>query len=248
MKQRILIVDDDSRHATLVAYYLQKQGYETLVAINAAEMHTQRERFACHLIILDINMPGEDGLSICQKLRLAGDNTPIIFLTARNELIDKVIGLELGADDYLVKPFESRELLARIRALLRRTSDDVFEPNEAEHIELQFGPFFLDGQARKLFCNDQPVSLSSEEFALLIILASTSGKIFSRSQLASRLLSSNFDIKPGQRNIDMMISRLRKRLDDDPLHTNYIHTLRGKGYVFTSHLAKSATSSVKGQY
>lgn len=233
MGQRILIVDDDARLRNLVSCYLEKQGFEALVAADAIDMAKQRERFHCDLLVLDVNMPGEDGLSICQRLRAEGDRTPIIMLTARNETVDRIIGLEFGADDYLVKPFDPRELVARILAMLRRMPDVMLNAHEAKPLQLQFGPFLLDGQTRRLSCNGEPVALSSDEFALLMLLASTPGKPLSRNQLAIRIKGKG-DQKSDQRNIDMLVSRLRKRLEDDPSQPCYIQTVRGIGYAFSS--------------
>ncbi|MDP3007849.1 MAG: response regulator [Methylococcales bacterium] len=233
MVQRILIVDDDARLRNLVSSYLEKQGFETLVAADSVEMKKLRERFDCHLLVLDVNMPGESGLAICQRLRAEGDVTPIIILTACNETVDRIIGLEFGADDYLTKPFDPRELVARIKAVLRRTPDVISNANEAKNLHLKFGPFLLDGQTRRLSCNGQPVALSQDEFTLLMLLASTPGKPLSRNQLASQIKGKGSDQAPDQRNIDMLISRLRKRLEDDPTHPRYISTVRCLGYAFT---------------
>ena len=232
MIQRILIVDDDARLRNLVSCYLEKQGFESLVAADSIEMKKLRERFHCDLLVLDVNMTGESGLSICQRKRAEGDKTPIIILTACNETVDRIIGLEFGADDYLTKPFDPRELLARIRAVLRRTPDVISDANEAKNIQLKFGPFLLDGHTRQLSCNGQPVALSSDEFTLLMLLASTPGKPLSRNQLASQIKGKG-DQTPDQRNIDMLISRLRKRLEDDPTQPRYISTVRCLGYAFT---------------
>ncbi|MFI3189622.1 hypothetical protein BCS42_05585 [Crenothrix sp. D3] len=233
MTQRILIVDDDARLRNLVSCYLEKQGFETLVAADGVEMEKLRARFDCHLLVMDVNMPGENGLAICQRLRAEGDITPIIILTARDETVDCIIGLEFGADDYLVKPFNPRELVARIKSVLRRTTDLIADANEAKPLQLKFGPFLLDGQTKQLSCNGQPVALSSDEFTLLMLLASSPGKPLSRNQLASQI-NGKGDQTPDQRNIDMLISRLRKRLEDNPTQPIYINTVRSLGYAFTT--------------
>ncbi len=231
MTQRILIVDDDWRLRNLVSSYLEKQGFEPLMAADAIEMARLRERFHCHLLVLDVNMPGENGLAICQRLRAEGDDIPVIILTARSETVDRIIGLEFGADDYLVKPFDPRELVARIRAVFRRLPETSLEAHEAKNIQLQFGPFRLDGRSRQLSRNGEPVALSSDEFALLMLLTSTPGKPWSRSQLACKLKGKD-EQKTDQRNLDMLVSRLRKRLEDDPSTPVYIQTVRGVGYGF----------------
>ncbi len=242
MTKRILIVDDDSRHRALLSDYLELQNFKTLVAANSIEMQKQLERNRCHLILLDINMPGEDGLAICKRLRAEEDNTPIILLTARNEIVDRVLGLEFGADDYLAKPFDLRELLARITAVLRRSAHSTLEAYQSTDIKLQFGPYFLNGNTRSLLRNNQTVSLSSEELSLLMMLASNPGKPFTRYQLANKVIIQSKDQKHDQRNIDMLISRLRKRLEDDYSEPRYIHTIRGVGYAFTKEFPMDSSS------
>jgi Response regulators consisting of a CheY-like receiver domain and a winged-helix DNA-binding domain len=240
MTQKILIVDDDARHRTLLSDYLESQGFETLVAANSIEMQKQLERNRCHFILLDINMPGEDGLSICKRLRTENDKTPIILLTARNEIVDRVLGLEFGADDYLAKPFDLRELLARMNSVIRRSPNSSLEGYESTDVKLQFGPYLLNGNTRSLLRDNKAVLLSSEEFSLLIMLANNPGKPFTRYQLANKVIINVGDQKHDQRNIDMLISRLRKRLEDDSSEPRYIHTIRGVGYAFTNEFAMAS--------
>ncbi len=230
MKQRILIIDDDHRHRNLLATYLEMQGFDTLLASDAIEMKKQRERFHCDLLVLDVNMPGEDGISICRRLRAEGDKTPIVILTARNEVVDRILGLEYGSDDYLAKPFDSRELVARIRSVLRRLPDEPLNASEVNPVKLQFGAFVLDVSSRSLLCNEQSVALSFDEFELLKILASSPGQPLSRHQLANQIRSRGQQID--QRNIDMLVSRLRKRLKVGSSEHQYIQSVRGIGYVF----------------
>ncbi len=232
--QRILIVDDDVRHRTLVSNYLAKHSYETLVAANALEMQKQRERFNFQLIVLDVTMPGEDGLSICKKMRDMGDKTPIILLTGRNETVDRLFGFEFGADDYLSKPFDPRELLARVQSVLRRFSNINITAYESINVQVEFGNYLLDGKSRTLLSNNQPINLSSTEFALLITLAGAPGRVFSRNQLATLVTSKGGDLQPNQRNIDNLVSRLRKKLEIKPCQPNYIITEIGRGYAFTT--------------
>lgn len=230
MKQRILIIDDDHRHRNLLAHYFETQGFDILLAADAIEMKKQRERFHCDLLVLDVNMPGEDGISICKRLRAEGDKIPIVIVTARNEVVDRILGLEYGSDDYLAKPFDPRELVARIRAVLRRISDKPLHASEAKPVKVQFGVFVLDVSSRRLLCNEQLLSLSFDEFELLKILASTPGQPLSRHQLASQIRSGGQQID--QRNIDMLVSRLRKRLMEGSSECQYIQSVRGIGYVF----------------
>ena len=230
MKQRILIIDDDHRHRNLLANYFESQGFDTLLAADAIEMKRQRERFYCDLLVLDVNMPGEDGISICKRLRAEGDEIPIVVVTARNGIVDRILGLEYGSDDYLAKPFDPRELVARIRAVLRRIPDKPLNAEEATPVTFDFGAFVLDISSRVLLCNGQAVVLSFDEFELLKILAGTPGQPLSRHQLASQIRGGGQQIE--QRNIDMLVSRLRKRLKDDSSPHQYIQSVRGVGYVF----------------
>ena len=239
MIQRILIVDDDARHRALLNDYIESQGFKAIVAANAIEMQKQLERYYCHLILLDVNMPGENGLAICKRLRAEDNPIPIILLTARNEIVDRVIGLEFGADDYLPKPFDLRELLARINSVLRRAPNLNKQSHEAIELKLQFGPYLLNGRARSLLCDNEAVALSTEEFSLLITLASIPGKAFTRNQLAHQVINDGGDHKPDQRNIDMLVSRLRKRIEVNPAEPRYIHTIRGVGYAFTNEFSKA---------
>jgi len=235
MKQRILIIDDDYRHRNLVANYFATQGFDTLMAADAIEMKKQQERFRCDLLVLDINLPGEDGISICKRLRTEGDMTPLVFLTGRDHVNDRILGLECGSDDYLVKPFEPLELVARVRAILRRVSGESLNVHDTKLVKVKFGAFLLDILSRSLLCDGHIVSLSFDEFELLKILASTPGKPKSRNQLAN--LIKGVDQHVDQRYIDMLVSRLRKRIKDDSSQPKYIQTVRGTGYVFTNQLA-----------
>jgi two-component system phosphate regulon response regulator OmpR len=230
MKNRILIVDDDAVTRNFLSNQLEKHGFETLEAANSTEMQKQRERFQCHLLLLDVIMQGENGLSICQRLRTEGDKIPIIILSGRDETIDRVIGLEFGADDYITKPVAPRELIARVRAVLRRAPDQILNAYDTKPIKFKFGPFVLDGVSRSLLRDGQVIPLSSDELALLMIMTSMMGKPLSRNQLANLLKGS--DHKFDQRNIDMLISRVRKRIEDDSSNPQYIQTVRGVGYIF----------------
>ena len=230
MNKRILIVDDDELLCNLLSSYLEEQGFETLVATDATEMQKLRERFHCHLLVLDVVMQGEDGLSICQRLRAEGDKIPIVILSGRDETVDRIIGLEFGADDYVTKPVEPRELVARIKAVLRRTSEQSLQAYDTKPVKFTFGDFVLDGLSRRLLRNGEIVPLTSDEFTLLMILTSMEGKTLSRTQLAIMLKGA--DQKIDQRNIDMLVSRVRKRIDDGSSQPEYLRTVRCVGYVF----------------
>lgn len=230
MSQHILVVDDDARLQELLARYLTEQGYRTATASDAIAMQRLLQRQIYALYILDINLPGEDGLQICQRLRASGDTTPIIMLTARGEDVDRILGLELGADDYLAKPFNPRELLARIRSVLRRRGDVPGSAHEAEAFQIEFDGFRLDAGVREFTYQGKLLGLNPNEFALLKVLVQNAGQPFSRSQLSARVYGE--DHLPDQRNIDMMISRLRKHLHQGAAAHEYIQTLRGVGYLF----------------
>ncbi len=227
---RILVVDDDAHLRHLLERYLAENGFQTDSAAHAIEMQKLIQRESYQLYILDINLPHENGLQICQRLRASGDITPIIMLTARGEEIDRIIGLELGADDYLAKPCNPRELLARVRSVLRRHTTPAAKAHDAEDFQYVFGAFMLDGNARKLFCNDVSIPINHKEFALLKTFIQNRGKPLSRSQLSARIYGKEHE--PDQRDIDMIVSRLRKHLSAEGRAINYIETVRGIGYMF----------------
>ena len=230
MTQQILVVDDDVRLQELLARYLTEQGFRTATASDAVVMQRLLQRQVYALYILDINLPGENGLQICQRLRASGDTTPVIMLTARGEDVDRILGLELGADDYLAKPFNPRELLARIRSVLRRRGDTPGSAHAADAFQIEFDGFKLDANARKFTYHGTPIELNHNEFALLKVLVQNAGQPFSRSQLSARIYGE--DHSPDQRNLDMMISRLRKHLNQGVSAHEYIQTMRGVGYLF----------------
>jgi two-component system, OmpR family, phosphate regulon response regulator OmpR len=230
-KQRILVVDDDSRLRDLLRRYLTEQGFEVLVAEDSVRMGrlTQRERF--DLLVLDLMMPGEDGLSILKRLRAANDMTPVVMLTAKGEDIDRIIGLELGADDYLAKPFNPRELLARVNAVLRRAPEPEAPgaPSSAEET-VEFGPFLLDLSRRTLAKNGESLEITSGEFAVLKVFARNPRVALSREKLME--LARGRELQAFDRSLDVQISRLRKLVEEDPAKPAYIQTVWGVGYVF----------------
>ena len=235
MSHKILVIDDDARLQGLVTRYLNEQGFSTSAASDGVGMYQLLQRAIYHLYILDVNLPNEDGLIICKRLRASGDKTPIIMLTARGEEVDRIIGLELGADDYLAKPFNPRELLARIRSVLRRYDHDHLHPHATEDFAYKFGEFTLNGKNRELLFNEKQIPLSHNEFTLLKILIQNKGQAISRTQLSARIYGR--EQNPEQREIDMLISRLRKRLNSAghiELELNYIQTVRGIGYIFVT--------------
>jgi len=228
---RILVVDDDQRLRDLLRRYLGEQGFNVVVAENAVTMNRfwTRERF--DLLVLDLMLPGEDGLSICKRLRGAGDHTPIIMLTAKGEEIDRIIGLELGADDYLPKPFNPRELVARIHAVLRRRGASEAPGAPSSDMDtFVFGPYVLNLKTRKLLCDGEEKSITTGEFAVLKAFAHHPRQPLSREKLMEMARGREYDAF--DRSLDVQISRLRKLIETDPANPRYIQTVWGLGYVF----------------
>jgi two-component system, OmpR family, response regulator len=229
----IAIVDDHRDIRDLVGRYLQQQGYRVSTAENGAALRRVMDRGAPDLIVLDIMMPGEDGLTLCRELRSGSRaHVPIIFLTARSEETDRVIGLELGGDDYLVKPFSSRELAARIKAVLRRSSS--LPPQRAARRvgSIRFDRWILDLGRRELQGEDGVgVPLSTAEFRLLKVFIEHPGIVLTRDQLLDLTVGREAD--PFDRSIDNQVSRLRRKIEADPKNPMIIQTYRGGGYSFT---------------
>lgn len=228
---KILVVDDDARLRDLLRRYLSEQGFSVFTAENAQSMNRLWIREKFDLLVLDLMMPGEDGLSICRRLRGAGDNTPIIILTAKGEDMDRIIGLEMGADDYLPKPFNPRELVARINAVRRRVGPDDIPgaPSETQQ-SFSFGEFELDLATRTLRKSGEPVSLTTGEFSVLKAFARHARQPLSREKLMSLARGREYEVY--DRSIDVQISRLRKLIEPDAANPRYIQTVWGLGYVF----------------
>ena len=230
-KTRVLVVDDDRRLRDLLNRYLTEQGYVVRTVSDATEMNRQLARERYDLMILDLMLPGEDGLSICRRLRAANDVTPIIMLTAKVEDVDRIVGLEVGADDYLPKPFNPRELLARIHAVLRRRP--AMEAPGAPALDAQtvtFGPFVFDLALRRLTKDGEQIALTTGEFSMLKALVRHPRQPLSRDKLAQ--LARGREFEPFDRSLDVQISRLRKMIEPDPTQPRYIQTVWGVGYVF----------------
>lgn len=223
---KIIVVDDDPELRSLTQRFLSEHGFQVRVASGGAALDVLLARDPADAIVLDYMMPGEDGLAICRRLRAGGDDTPIMMLTARGDPIDRVIGLEMGADDYLAKPFLPRELLARLHAILRRVR--ASGPAEADK-RVSFGPFTLDPAAMVVTRDGAPVLLSSREFALLAALAASHGRPLSRAQLIDRAMGRDAEVT--DRAIDVQVARLRKVLGDDPADPQWIKTVWGVGYA-----------------
>ncbi|MEM6664036.1 MAG: response regulator transcription factor [Pseudomonadota bacterium] len=226
-RQTILIVDDDPDIRNLVAEFLSCEGLDVEQAENAETMDAVLARVRPDLIVLDLMLPGEDGLSICRRLRAAG-GPAILMLTAKSDEIDRVVGLEMGADDYLVKPFGPRELLARIRAVLRRMSG---QRAEALSRRFSFDQFVIDLDARQIADQDgTPLTLTSGEFDLLACFVLRPRRVLSRDQILDQLRGRGAD--PFDRTVDMLTSRLRRKLADASPDTELISTVRNSGYLF----------------
>ena len=228
---KIMVVDDDPRLRDLLRRYLTENGFNVVVAESGATMNKlwQRERYDA--LILDLMMPGEDGLAILRRLRGINDPTPIIMLTAKGEDVDRIVGLEMGADDYLPKPFNPRELLARLNAVLRRRGPDEAPGAPAQDIKsVEFGEFVLDLQTRTLTRAGEPVPLTTGEFAVLKVFARYPRIPLSREKLME--MARGREYEAFDRSLDVQISRLRKLLEPDPSKPRYIQTVWGLGYVF----------------
>ncbi len=228
---RVLVVDDDARIRDLLKRYLTQEGLEVLLAEDGRSLNRVLQREAVDLIVLDLMLPGEDGLSICRRLREAKDRTPIIMLTAKSEDIDRIVGLEVGADDYLGKPFNPRELLARIHAVLRRRPPpEVPGAPSSEDEVVRFGPYTLDLGLRTLRKQDTDLALTTGEFAMLKALVRHPRQPLTRDKLAQ--LARGREFEPFDRSLDVQVSRLRKLIEEDPATPRYIQTVWGVGYVF----------------
>ncbi|MEX2198030.1 MAG: response regulator [Burkholderiales bacterium] len=225
----ILVVDDDAEIRGLLGEYLRKNGCKATVVAEGKAMWTALARGKVDLIVLDLMLPGEDGLELCRKLRAESD-TPVIMLTARGEETDRIVGLEIGADDYLAKPFSARELLARIKSVLRRTRSLPRNLRAEEARAIAFAGWRLDTVARHLLSPEGVVtSLSGAEFRMLRIFLGHPNHVLSRDQLM--VLSHGREAEPFDRSIDNQVSRLRHRLGEDPADPRIIKTVRGEGYV-----------------
>ncbi len=229
-RQHLLVVDDDARLRDLLVRYLGEQGFEVRAVADGQQMDKLRSREHFHLIVLDLMMPGEDGLAICRRLRGQGDQTPVIMLTAKGDEVDRILGLEMGADDYLPKPFNPRELLARIHAVLRRQgSKPPGAPDDGEG-SIRFGNIEVDLAARTLKRNEETLSLTTGEFAVLKVLLQHPRQPLSRDKLMT--LARGREQGPFDRAIDVQVSRLRKLIEADPAQPRYLQTVWGFGYVF----------------
>ena len=229
--KKLLVVDDDPGLRELLQEYLTTQGFEVEAVADGIAMEQYLHQHTVNLVILDLMMPGEDGLSLARKLRARG-NLPIIMLSARGEDVDRIIGLEVGADDYLAKPFNPRELLARIRAVLRRHEEgQVKVTDELPANQHSFGPFKLDFDARSLLKDGTELALTAAEFNLLRIFVEHPNRVLNRDMLMD--LMKGYERSPFDRSIDVRVTRLRRKIESDPASPVYVRTVWGEGYLFS---------------
>lgn len=223
MDKTILIVEDEKALVMALQDRLESEGYQVDVSYNGKEGESKALKGSYSCIILDVMLPGMDGFQICNSLRREGIQTPILFLTARNTSIDTVLGLKLGADDYLAKPFDMHVLLARIEALLRRY------PQQSKQSHIGFGPFVLDKEKQELRCNGKPIDINATEFQLLLYLVDHEGSTVSREKLLDDVWG--YKLLVSTRTVDVHIARLRQKLNEGQIPT-YIKTVRRMGYRF----------------
>jgi len=228
----ILIVDDDKALRDLLRRYLGEQGFSTAAVADGEAMKNWLADHDPDLVVMDLMLPGEDGLSLTRHLR-ASTRLPVLILSAKGEDIDRIVGLEIGADDYLAKPFNPRELVARIRAVLRRNSQppEEKESADADNGLYRFGPYVLNLQNYSLRRDGKEISLTSGEISLLALLAQHPNRVLTRDHLIDLL--KGHDRSPFDRSIDVRITRLRHKIEADPKHPRYIRTVWGKGYLFS---------------
>ena len=227
---KILVVDDDADLRWMVNKYLSKYDFEVTLAEDGEQMREALEKESFDLAILDVNLPGEDGLSLARYLR-GNYQIGIVMLSAAAEVLDRIVGLEMGADDYVTKPFEPRELLARVKSVLRRAQTSGIVDEDKTGNRVRFGEFCLDLESHQLLDkNNESVSLTSMEFDLLKAFAENPNKVLNRDQLLN--LSHNRDWDPFDRSIDIRITRLRRKIEAEPSKPQIIKTVRGVGYIF----------------
>ncbi len=231
MGKRVLVVDDEQNIVDILQFNLEKEGYEVITAADGLEGLKLARSEDPDLILLDVMMPEMDGFQVCQELRKEDKLTPIIMLTAREEEADRVMGLELGADDYVSKPFSVRELMARVRTNIRRQSAIVETGGQPKEGQIRAGSLTIDTVGLQVFKNGTPVEVTQREYALLLFLASSVGTVFSRETLMQEVW--NYEYWGDTRGVDVAVRRLREKLEDDPANPTLLCTRRGAGYYLS---------------
>lgn len=226
--KRILVVDDEQSIVTLLEFNLQKAGYEVLKAMDGNQAIQLAMEGKPDLMILDIMLPGIDGIEVCKKLRMEKLDLPILMLTAKDEEFDKILGLELGADDYMTKPFSPREVVARVKAILRRVGNRQEQQQQDDETILEIGKLRIYPARYEVYFNEDPLELTPKEFELLQYLANHSGRVLTREQLLNAVW--NYDFVGDSRIVDVHISHLRDKIEEDTRQPRYIKTVRGLGY------------------
>lgn len=238
MSGLILVVDDEEDMRDIVRTLLELNGFDVIEAANAEEMFTQVDTHKISLIILDIGLPESDGLTAMKETRLKYD-IPIVLLTGKGDVIDKVLGLELGADDYITKPFHSHELIARIKTVLRRSSKPVLSKSDdlSKKNHVSFNGWKLDPNSQRLTNpSNEEIAITSHEFTILYTLIEAAGRTLTRDQLLDKVSDGRRDYSPFDRSLDVMIAKLRKKLGDNPQKPQFIRTIRQSGYMFIAEL------------
>ncbi len=230
MNATILIVEDEFAVARGIEYALQQEGYDVRIARSGEEGLEYATQQAPDLVVLDVRLPGFDGFEVLRRLRASGSKAPVLFLTARDDEVDKVIGLELGADDYLTKPFSLRELMSRIKALLRRAYGDLADATGGRVI--RFRDLVIDLERRRVARGERRISLTATEFEILRHLASRPGRVYSRRELLELVRDYESSLDQDEKTINVHVSHLREKLEDDPFAPAFILTVRGAGYAF----------------
>ena len=231
MATKVLIVEDDSNIAQLLQLYLEKEGFETRIAPDGGKGVEEFRAWEPGLVLLDIMLPVMDGWAVCRKIRETS-KTPIIMMTAKGQTEDKVNGLEMGADDYIVKPFEMKEVLARIKAILRRNSKKSRqEPQQTKKV-IEAGDLTLDSDSRRVFIASREINLTAKEFDLLELLVCNPGKVYSREELLRFVWGNRAAAGGDVRTVDVHVRRLREKIEPSPSDPKYVHTKWGVGYYF----------------
>jgi two-component system OmpR family response regulator len=235
MAERLLVVEDEDGIRELLENYLQSYGFEVTAVPDGAQMRAARERQSYDLVLLDLGLPGEDGLTLARELR-ADPGLGIIIVTGRGEPVDRIIGLEIGADDYVAKPFDLRELLARVRSVLRRIRSTAQDSPQAHPELLVFDGWQIDLATRSLCRPDgEPVSLTTGEFELLAVFARSANRVLSRDELMGAI--HRREASPYDRSIDVQVGRLRRKIERDPARPERIKSVRGVGYLFSTRIS-----------